>query len=628
MSTPPGGPGARTNHALAFDIARSRFVLFGGYSNATRTRLSDTWTFDPATRAWTTVNPSTSPSARLDHRMVGEIARSRVLLFGGNTPTGRSAETWSWDGASWTLQSPATSPPPTESHAMAYSTSSGRVLLFGGWTPAGRSNRTWEWRGTSWFDVTPTVTPPDIFGRVDLQMVFDPDPAAGGFLLFGGNQGGPTNDTWQWNGTRWIARQVAPGARLVPVMVTDPARGEILVHGGDTGNVAGDTWRLRNGVYSRLTPPTPGPMVQSAAAAFDGNDVVVFGGWTPAGRSNQTWTWNGATWTQRTNVGTPPVARTAAAAATDASGQGMVLFGGDRANNPAATWQWNGSTWQATTPSPMPSIRDSAAMARDPLRSRVVLFGGRDTATGAALSDTWEWDGATWTRRMPTTNPPARLGHAMVHDPRRGIVVMTGGMNGTTWFNDVWEWDGIEWRQQTVVPGLPERGFQGFAFDPASARLVQLGGRDRFVGLYGETWATLAPAPAPVQLFGAACGGLSLDSSPFWIGGQTTIVSRGHRPFEIVVLLFGVDRTSWGGASLPFDLAALRAPGCFLNIAPLSPTLSTLANSADVTLMLNIPPSCLLLGSTMFLQSVERRVGANPLGIVTSNGVAGTFGAR
>ena len=59
----------------------------------------------------------------------------------------------------------------------------------------------------------------------------------------------------------------------------------------------------------------------------------------------------------------------------------------------------------------------SGAMAWDAARKRIVLFGG-DTP-GARLADTWEWDGAFWARRTPTTSPPARGGHMMAFDSDR-----------------------------------------------------------------------------------------------------------------------------------------------------------------------------------------------------------------
>jgi hypothetical protein len=65
-------------------------------------------------------------------------------------------------------------------------------------------------------------------------------------------------------------------------------------------------------------------------------------------------------------------------------------------------------------------------MAFDALRQRIVLFGG------GGLADTWEWDGATWTQRMPTTSPPMRPSHAMAYDAVRQRVVVFDG--ATVWY--------------------------------------------------------------------------------------------------------------------------------------------------------------------------------------------------
>jgi len=35
--------------------------------------------------------------------------------------------------------------------------------------------------------------------------------------------------------------------------------------------------------------------------------------------------------------------------------------------------------------------------ANDPGRNRLVVFGGVDNPGGTAITDTWEWDGQTWT---------------------------------------------------------------------------------------------------------------------------------------------------------------------------------------------------------------------------------------
>jgi len=62
----------------------------------------------------------------------------------------------------------------------------------------------------------------------------------------------------------------------------------------------------------------------------------------------------------------------------------------------------------------------------DSKRDRLVVFGG-SAGPGRALGETWEYDGAAWTR-VAGPAPPARQAHAMVYDARRGRTVLFGGM--------------------------------------------------------------------------------------------------------------------------------------------------------------------------------------------------------
>ncbi len=45
-------------------------------------------------------------------------------------------------------------------------------------------------------------------------------------------------------------------------------------------------------------------------------------------------------------------------------------------------------------------------MTYDAATGTVLLFGGR--VNGTVLSDTWSWDGTTWTQLTPATSPAAR----------------------------------------------------------------------------------------------------------------------------------------------------------------------------------------------------------------------------
>jgi galactose oxidase-like protein len=76
----------------------------------------------------------------------------------------------------------------------------------------------------------------------------------------------------------------------------------------------------------------------------------------------------------------------------DAARGRVLLFGG----NPGAptatndTWEWDGSTWTRRTPATSPPGRFLHAMAYDTARHRAVLFGGTG-GNSIPTGDTWEY---------------------------------------------------------------------------------------------------------------------------------------------------------------------------------------------------------------------------------------------
>jgi len=91
---PDTSPPARFGHAMAYDAARARVVMFGGQGD--RGDLGDTWEYDGTT--WTQTADArlvvTSPAARSFHAMAFDSARERVVLFGGSDFT----DTWEYIG--------------------------------------------------------------------------------------------------------------------------------------------------------------------------------------------------------------------------------------------------------------------------------------------------------------------------------------------------------------------------------------------------------------------------------------------------------------------------------------------------------------------------------------------------
>jgi Galactose oxidase, central domain len=229
--------------------------------------------------------------------MVYDAATQQVVLFGGSGDGPALNDTWTWDGTNWTLQTPPESPPARDGLGMAYDTTAQKVVLFGGCTRfcVQFLGDTWTWDGTNWTEEHPASSPPS-----EHQMGMTYDDARSWVALFGGsNPSGLLDDTWTWDGATWTKQTPAS---------SPPARDYIAV------DMAFDAAR---------------------------SQVVLFGGSGASGLLNDTWTWDGATWTQQTPVYSPPPGY-GIPMAYDATGHEIVLYGPPYFTD---TWTWDGTTW-------------------------------------------------------------------------------------------------------------------------------------------------------------------------------------------------------------------------------------------------------------------------------------------
>jgi hypothetical protein len=481
--TPPTSPpGMRVGHALAYDSARGRVVLFGGHDGSSA-NVAETWEWDGS--SWTRRTPAIRPPARQWHAMAFDSARGRVVLFGGRTDSGTYlGDTWEWDGSSWLQRTLPTSPSPRLGHAMAFDSARGRVVLFGGHAASGISADTWEWDGSSWIQRTSFSSPP---ARARSAMVYD--VARGRMVLFGGYSSGDVGrplglraDTWSWDGTWWegYGLPTSPPARNAHAMAYDSARGRVVLFGGDGGGSGklSDTWEWVGSAWiERVSARSPFAREGHAMAYHAGRGrTVLFGGNSRGYLDAGTWEWDGAGW-----LGGPasPPPRGGHAMAYDASGRVMVFGGFIDSTTLSDTWQWNGSSWLERALATAPPARLGHAMAFDSARGRVVLFGGR-TDLGTSFGDTWEWNGNSWLQRASATSPPARSHHGMAYDSARGRVVLFGGVVGsgplTVILADTWEWDGTTWHERTLPSSPTPRYDHAMAYDSNRRRVVLFGG--------------------------------------------------------------------------------------------------------------------------------------------------------
>lgn len=313
-------------------------VLFGGYAT------TDTWTFDGSN--WTQISVSTPPPERLNATMA--TSGNEVVLFGGSGSTGSVLnDTWTFDGTSWTQLSFSTLSPAARSGA-AMATLGNELVLSGGFVSSDLGLLdTWTFDGSGWTHVL-TNAEPELSGATmatlgnELVLFGGVTDAPGGPFCPAGETSCTLNDTWTFNDN---AAPPGPGA------------------------VASD--------YTQLSLSNLPPARVGATMATLGNEVVLFGG----------------------NSG-----------AASSGGDGPYL------ND---TWIFDGTSWTQVPVSSAPPPREYAAMAT--LGNEIVLFGGETQAAPLLplnlMNDTWIFDGSNWTQLCVSNPPPARGGAAMATLP-------------------------------------------------------------------------------------------------------------------------------------------------------------------------------------------------------------------
>jgi len=297
--------------------------------------------------------------------------------------------------------------------------------------------------------------------------------------------------------------------------------------------------------WSAASTPNGPPPLAYASEVYDSDNktVVLFGGIRSDGTlSNDTWVWNGSTWTDHpgSEIQAAP-ARQLAAMSFDPKLHQLILFGGQGANGKLLgdTWAWNGASWYQLSNqvfSRSPNARENAAFGYDG-SGDLVLFGGTGLAntppsgssttttpggtSGAsgpvvALGDTWLWTSGGW---VPASGkaPPARSGASIAYDADHDDAVLFGGELTPVGeptpklLSDTWVWGGTSWtrlaprtspqvRDNAAMAGtgLPAAGVVLFGGSGAGGAL-----RDTWLW-NGTSWAAEAATGSPSARTGAA----------------------------------------------------------------------------------------------------------------------------
>ena len=283
-------------------------------------------------------------------------------------------------------------------------------------------------------------------------------------LVNGGpDRGKPASDPlelWAWDGATWsllAADADGPRWRNFAGAAYDTRRAVLVVQGGvqSRGAYLEDTWEWNGTTWTELTGPGPGPR-EGAEAAYDAarGQVILFGGAAGETIAGDTWAWDGAAWTLVSMTGPEP--RFPNAMVYDAAREVVLLYGGHYVGATEVLeygdlWAWDGAAWRQLEPgAPDPGYRIVSRLVWDPAAARTLMFGGGD---GAFRTDVWAWDGTAWAQWTPE-GAPARSGMSGAFDAARGVLVAFGGVErpGGTALTETWEWDGEGWRCAAGCP--------------------------------------------------------------------------------------------------------------------------------------------------------------------------------
>lgn len=484
------GPSNRVHSQMAYDKGRGVMVLFGG-RDATGGVLGDTWEWDGV--AWRQVSTS-GPPARGYHVLSYDEARAEVVLFGGWDWNQNLMfdDTWTWNGAEWRLAA-TDGPAPRRRSAMAYDEVRRVTVLFGGRISGSQvENDTWEWDGNEWREIIAEGTTLKMEGH---RMVFY--PLRGAVMIVCGQYERRQFEfdynrwLWYWTGVRWVTLSYSQmPAREDAGVVFDLARDELVVMGGhDRSQTYGDVRALRDFAWHRREATVvPSPRVQHAMAYDSVRQLtILFGGEQSYGGGvvGDTWTWDGNEWTLVSTEGPEP--RAEHAMAFDTRRGVIVLYGGINGDETVLrdTWEWNGSEWRLVDGGG-PAAIHGHEMVYDSGRGVTVMFGG-EYQSGILSSSLSEWDGASWLPRE-TQLVRSRRDHGMAYDVTRGVTVIQGGMSSSGILGATWTWDG-DWLAVSNAPPPGLRSGHSMVFDDSLNLVILFGGdlggpEDR-----SDTWA-------------------------------------------------------------------------------------------------------------------------------------------
>ena len=475
--------------AMCYDAKRGECVSLGGYHRwakaANKTHVWDGSRWQERETDWP--GEGIAQSA-----MAYDSRRGVVVMFGGHgynsMPMQRTCE---WDGQSWITVGAAPLPPARYGHCMAFDEKRGVTVLFGGRSDdAAPLTDVWEWDGTSWRGIACEVAPMPTGGAMAYHA------GLGLCIFFGGRPSidGARSDTWTWNGTTWkeLACKDTPGPRAEFAMAYDAnVQGVVLVGEGGVGEARRyKTWEFTDSGWRRLDCAGPSYRLERHSLAYDSKRkrLVLHGGNKGGGGRDDTWEFDGGSWTDVTGRCTPsPDGERAlfydsARKVTYLLGVNWDDFG--EPGNRSQMWAWNGECWSIVNCKHVPS-RGEPAVAFDEERGVGVclVFTGTDSSRQLEV---WEWDGRDWAQAgcealqretgdsIRLFSGPPRIFYDPLWRETFSLDLFPHGKSHRAGQCPVYSWDGKRWRLRDMLEAPAASGVTEIAYAAKRRTLVQL----------------------------------------------------------------------------------------------------------------------------------------------------------
>lgn len=274
---PAHSPGPRTMAAIAYDSQRQRAVLFGGFSHWDGKQWvydNSTWEWDG--KDWEKVETPMAPSGRVLHAMAYDEAHAKVILYGGQNAGGNLADLWEWDGVTWHRLCPVCNPAARSSHKMIYDSGRQQIILYGGGDGKTIFAEGWTWDGQSWSYFQFESSAPALYNA---PLIYDRRRERA--ISFMGTE---WSGTWIWQASTWrkLDLSIQPPVRDEAVLVYDPLQDHSVLFGGirNENFLFNDTWIFDGENWRKLNTPSAPPQRNRAVAFYDPvrHSVILYGG--------------------------------------------------------------------------------------------------------------------------------------------------------------------------------------------------------------------------------------------------------------------------------------------------------------------------------------------------------------